>query len=595
MRRRPLVPRLIAPTNCSEKGMMSNPAGLKPSSPLLICRDGNANGEGQESVPSPGNNSTSDEEWHPSTDRPHAGDSNPIRRETRKHNNHLHRCPLLGCNGNENDAGEKQEQEEEETRNDDHFYCEECQSFYLEECETHGPPSFTHDSPTPLGVPQRALLTLPPGLMVGRSRIPGAGLGVFNQGQLVPVGMHFGPFEGEVTSREKAIESSYSWAICRKKNQYEYVDGTRDSHSNWMRYVNCARNEEEQNLVAFQHRGRVLYRCLRPIPPGQELLVWCADEYSKELGVTWYSLWIKKCTAAVLEKPSQVLLCTQCEFPSGAERRLQRHSEQARPQADGDPERTEAGAGALVPRVQGELRFAVRAEEARARDARGRRAARLLRVRAELRPARRPEEAQAAALPGEALRLRPVRQDLLLVHRPPAARAKPRRRQVLPLHRVREVLRPVRGSEEAPEDSHGGEAVPLHRLREELQSAEQPPAAPAHPHGEKPYGCTECGKRFSYSEQLKVHLRTHTGEKPFLCTECGESFRQSGDLKRHERKHTGVRPCRCDECGKSFSRPNSLKAHQLLHKGERPYRCPQCDKCFIRTGHLRRHVKKMHS
>lgn len=91
--------------------------------------------------------------------------------------------------------------------------CEECQSFYREQCETHGPPSFTPDSPTPLGVPQRALLTLPPGLMVGRSSIPGAGLGVFNQGQVVPVGMHFGPFEGEVTSREKAIESSYSWVV----------------------------------------------------------------------------------------------------------------------------------------------------------------------------------------------------------------------------------------------------------------------------------------------------------------------------------------------------------------------------------------------
>ncbi|KPP56682.1 hypothetical protein Z043_125675, partial [Scleropages formosus] len=176
--------------------------------------------------------------------------------------------------------------------------CEECKSFYVDECETHGPPSFIPDSPAPLGAPQRALLTLPPGMMVSRSSIPEAGLGVFNQGETVPVGTHFGPYEGEVTTREEAIESSYSWVLCRKKNQFEYIDAKRDTHSNWMRYVNCARSEEEQNLVAFQHRGRVFYRCLRPILPGQELLLWHEDDYAKELGITWDYLWDKKCNPA---------------------------------------------------------------------------------------------------------------------------------------------------------------------------------------------------------------------------------------------------------------------------------------------------------
>ena len=38
--------------------------------------------------------------------------------------------------------------------------------------------------------------------------------------------------------------------------------------------MNFARNEEEQNLVAFQHRGAILYRCCRPLAPGEELLVY---------------------------------------------------------------------------------------------------------------------------------------------------------------------------------------------------------------------------------------------------------------------------------------------------------------------------------
>ena len=49
--------------------------------------------------------------------------------------------------------------------------------------------------------------------MVRKSNIPKAGLGVFNQGQTVPRGAHFGPYEGEVTDRDKAIESGYSWVV----------------------------------------------------------------------------------------------------------------------------------------------------------------------------------------------------------------------------------------------------------------------------------------------------------------------------------------------------------------------------------------------
>ncbi|MFT7796972.1 histone-lysine N-methyltransferase PRDM9-like [Arapaima gigas] len=201
--------------------------------------------------------------------------------------------------------------------------CEECKSHCVEECEIHGPPSFIPDSPAPLGVPQRALLTLPPGMMVSRSSIPEAGLGVFNQGETVPVGTHFGPYEGEVTNREEAMESSYSWVICRKKHQFEFIDAKRDTHSNWLRYVNCARSEEEQNLVAFQHRGRIFYRCLRPILPGQELLLWHEDDYAKELGITWDHLWDKKCTPA--GRFTKVFPCLFCQFSFSGKFFLNKH------------------------------------------------------------------------------------------------------------------------------------------------------------------------------------------------------------------------------------------------------------------------------
>lgn len=57
------------------------------------------------------------------------------------------------------------------------------------------------------------------------------------------------------------------------------------------RYVNCARDDEEQNLVAFQYRGQIFYRTCQVIRPGCELLVWYGDEYGAELGIKRASEW----------------------------------------------------------------------------------------------------------------------------------------------------------------------------------------------------------------------------------------------------------------------------------------------------------------
>ncbi|KTG01511.1 hypothetical protein cypCar_00033127 [Cyprinus carpio] len=190
---------------------------------------------------------------------------------------------------------EMMEGQEDSLFNDQHFYCEMCHQHFIDQCEVHGPPLFTRDSTAAMGIPQRALLTLPQGLVIGRSSISNAGLGVFNQGETVPLGMHFGPFDGEVTSQEKALDSAFSWVIYRGNNQYTYIDAERDSHSNWMKFVVCSRSETEQNLVAFQQNGRILFRCCRPVSPGQEFRVWYAEEYAQGLGIIWDKIWDKKC------------------------------------------------------------------------------------------------------------------------------------------------------------------------------------------------------------------------------------------------------------------------------------------------------------
>uniref|UniRef100_UPI00398E82BB histone-lysine N-methyltransferase PRDM9-like n=1 Tax=Pristiophorus japonicus TaxID=55135 RepID=UPI00398E82BB len=76
-----------------------------------------------------------------------------------------------------------------------------------------------------------------------------------------------------------------STLISKSNKNFEYIDAKDEATSNWMRFDNCARKEEEQNLIAFQHCGKIYYRTCKPVPPRCELLVWYGDEYAKELGI----------------------------------------------------------------------------------------------------------------------------------------------------------------------------------------------------------------------------------------------------------------------------------------------------------------------
>lgn len=62
-----------------------------------------------------------------------------------------------------------------------------------------------------------------------------------------------------------------------------YVDGHDDSNTSWLKNVRFAQNKTEQNLAAFQHRRNIYYLTIKPIEPGNELLVWYDEQYIKEV------------------------------------------------------------------------------------------------------------------------------------------------------------------------------------------------------------------------------------------------------------------------------------------------------------------------
>ncbi|CAG5001556.1 unnamed protein product [Parnassius apollo] len=110
----------------------------------------------------------------------------------------------------------------------------------------------------------------------------GAGLGVFATLTL-PVGVRFGPYRGEIT---KEIVSKYCWQIYDQNNKPKHVvDAADEDRSNWMRYVNCSRHWNEQNLLAYQYKGQLYYRTIKIVPRFTELLVFYGSEFASFLDV----------------------------------------------------------------------------------------------------------------------------------------------------------------------------------------------------------------------------------------------------------------------------------------------------------------------
>ncbi|MXQ99832.1 hypothetical protein E5288_WYG012325 [Bos mutus] len=222
-------------------------------------------------------------------------------------------------------------QEVSEPQDDDYLYCEECQNFFIDSCAAHGPPTFVKDSAVEKGHANRSALTLPPGLSIRPSGIPEAGLGVWNEASDLPLGLHFGPYEGQIIYNEEDSNSGYCWLVTKGRNSYEYVDGKDTSLANWMRYVNCARDDEEQNLVALQYHGQIFYRTCRVVRPGCELLVWYGDEYGEELGIKQDKRGKSKLSAQRAEPKPKIYPCASCCLSFSSQKFLSQHVQRNHP------------------------------------------------------------------------------------------------------------------------------------------------------------------------------------------------------------------------------------------------------------------------
>ncbi|XP_060789452.1 histone-lysine N-methyltransferase PRDM9-like isoform X3 [Neoarius graeffei] len=423
----------------------------------------------------------------------------------------------------------------EDPDKNDYLYCEVCKSFFFSKCEVHGPPLFIPDTPVPMGVPDRARQTLPPGLEIQKSSIPDAGLGVFNKGETVPIGAHFGPYQGELVNRAESRNSGYSWVICRNMQCEEYIDAKREMHVNWMRYVNCTRNDEEQNLVAFQYQGGILYRCCRPINPGQELLVWFEEEYTKELRP------VPTGTARQQEVKDtllQVFSCSTCPRSYASQIDIDKHIQRCH------------------------YKQYVRLRESRE-------------IKYELQ------------IPSKCSSSEPTSTDTLSSDTSHNDIQKG-------IHHCSDGGTSFGHQNALKTNQHLHTGGNPHYCSQCGKSFTRQSHLQKHQRihtGEKPYHCSQCGKNFTHQSNLQTHQRIHTGEKPYHCSQCGKSFPRQSDLQKHQRIHTGEKPYHCSQCGKSFTHQSNLQIHQRIHTGEKPYHCSQCGKSFTHQSNLQTHQR----
>ncbi|XP_043228346.1 histone-lysine N-methyltransferase PRDM9-like isoform X3 [Amphibalanus amphitrite] len=436
---------------------------------------------------------------------------------------------------------------------DGNIFCELCCRDRDGECLVHGPLEVVHDTKARPGIgdPERDVKTLPQSLSSGPNT------GVLAEKNL-PARQRFGPYEGTLTTDEpRTGTAGYRWKVKKGDRVHHSVNAEDPSCSNWLRRVNCARSEEEQNLVAFQHKGQIYFRTSKPIPRGSELLVYYGDDSARELTVHSETSGEPAASPAPGPSSSGILItgnrlsCPHCSYECLGQHCLDAHV------------KTRHGIGRFqcewCPYSTNHSGYMIKHQRTHTGE--------------------RPHGCPVCpAGYKQSVNLTP--------HRRNHSRKGSFRCSVCTARFVQKTNRTRHMRIHTGERPYQcDECAASFTQREHLIRHKRTHT------GEQPFGCSICPARFIVRSELTMHMRTHTGEQPFSCSICPARFTERESFNRHIRIHTGEQKHGCSICHVQFTSWSHLIVHLRTHLDERPFRCFLCKAPFTERTDLNMHMR----
>eukprot|EP00116_Pleurobrachia_bachei_P011235 sb/3471497/ len=142
----------------------------------------------------------------------------------------------------------------------DEYWCPSCKEIVQGNCELHGDLEPCPEIITAPGTKDPKKFPVPSFVKIDTSKIPNAGFGVFAT-EFIRPGVIIGEYKGKKLSQKKykeleqsGKESGYAWKVQTSEGVH-FVDGSSYRSSNWLRFINCARYQEEENVMMRVRKG----------------------------------------------------------------------------------------------------------------------------------------------------------------------------------------------------------------------------------------------------------------------------------------------------------------------------------------------------